>query len=686
MPNTLFKKLTPRWIIFCIEQLLICFSFLLSVFIIHHMELTVEKLFAFKGAFIINTTIALIFSIYYKTYCGIIRYSEIKDIQRVIYFSFCMTMAWFILDMIWGYTRFFKVISPGLLIINFCIISTFLIAFRLLVKEIYRRAQLPSNVNYRNILIYGAGALGITTKKAIELEKSDQMKVVGFIDKNFYLVDKTLDGLRIYDSHKGLEKLLREKKVNEIIIADRDLGPDEKIKFAEFCNSKNIKITVLPPEDLWKNGIFRVNQLRELTIESLLERDEIHFYNEQTKICFDKSVVLVSGGAGSIGSEICKQLIKYNIERLVLIDQSESGLHGLQLELASINDNVDVCLELASIRDKKRIEDIFTRYRPDYVFHAAAYKHVPIMEYFPTEAILTNVLGTRVLADISVKVKVRKFIFISTDKAVNPTNIMGVTKRIAEMYVQSLSEKQQNTQFITTRFGNVLGSIGSVVPIFRNQILKGGPITITHPDVTRFFMTIPEASRLVLEACVMGNGGEIFVFNMGKPIKIVDMAKKMVQLAGLTLDKEISIDYIGLRPGEKMFEELFKESETLIPTYHPKIMLAKRSDVDVAKFTGQLDNLIDLAYQHHYLQIRQLIRLIIPEYVEQGDNAGSHHLNQQKYFEVGNGIGSNHVNPQEYIEVGKSIISNHNNLQEFLKPGNNSLSNKAKPKDEPAVE
>ena len=641
-----------------------------------------ERLFAFKGAFVINTTIALIFSIYYKTYWGIIRYSEIKDIQRVIYFAFCMTMTWFFLDMIWGYSRFFKVITPGLLIINFCIISTFLIAFRLLVKEIYRRAQLPSNVNYRNILIYGAGALGITTKKAIELEKkSNKMNVVGFIDKNFNLVDKTLDGLRIYDSSRGLEKLLGEKKVNEVIIADRDLDPEEKIRFAEFCNSKNVKITVLPPEDLWKNGIFRVNQLRELTIESLLERDEIHFYNEQTKICFDKSVVLVSGGAGSIGSEICRQLLKYNIERLVLVDQSESGLHSLQLELANINDNVDVCLELASIRDRKRIEDIFTRYKPDYVFHAAAYKHVPIMEYFPTEAILTNVLGTRVLADISIKEKVRKFILISTDKAVNPTNIMGVTKRIAEMYVQSLSEQQQYTQFITTRFGNVLGSIGSVVPIFRNQILKGGPVTITHPDITRFFMTIPEASRLVLEACVMGKGGEIFVFNMGKPVKILDLAKKMIQLAGLTLDKEITIEYIGLRPGEKMFEELFKESETFIPTYHPKIMLAKRSEVDIAKFTEELNALIDLAYQHHSLPIKQLIRLIIPEYVDQANNVGSNHKTQQDYFGVGNAIISNHNNPQEYIEVGNSIISNHDNPQEFIKKGNGIISNTPKSKE-----
>ncbi len=479
---------------------------------------------------------------------------------------------------------------------------------------------MPAERNYRNILIFGAGSLGITTKNIIELEEYNKMKVVGFIERDVNLIGKTLDGLKIYDSNKGLEKLLVEKIIHEIIIADRNLDPDKKIIFSDFCNARNIKITTLPPPEAWKNGIFRVNQLRELTIESLLERDEIQFDNIQSKACFDNSVVLVSGGAGSIGSEICRQIIKYKIERLVLVDQSESGLHGLQMELQDLNDSVDLCLELASIRDKERVEDIFMRYKPDYVFHAAAYKHVPMLEYFSTEAILTNVLGTRILADISINSRVKKFIYISTDKAVNPTNIMGVTKRIAEMYIQSLSEQQKDTQFITTRFGNVLGSIGSVVPIFKNQILRGGPVTITHPDITRYFMTIPEASRLVLEACVMGKGGEIFVFNMGKPIRILDMAKKMIQLAGYTGENEIPIEFTGLRPGEKMYEELFKESETFLPTYHPTIMLAKRSEIDPVNFNYQVGRLIDLAIHHHYALVKRIIRSIIPEYIEQSNN------------------------------------------------------------------
>jgi FlaA1/EpsC-like NDP-sugar epimerase len=366
----------------------------------------------------------------------------------------------------------------------------------------------------------------------------------------------------------------------------------------------------------WKNKMFRVDELTEITIGSLLERDEISFQNEQTALCFDKSVVLVSGAAGSIGSEICRQLFGYNIRRIVLLDQSESGLSNFEFELRNRNGEVDICAEVASVRDKKRVEDIFIQYKPDYVFHAAAYKHVPIMESFPSEAILTNILGTQTLADIAVKYKVQKFIMVSTDKAVNPTNMMGATKCIAEIYIQSLSKQSGQTQFITTRFGNVLGSNGSVVPLFIKQILRGGPLTITHPDITRYFMTIPEASRLVVEACVMGGGGEIFVFNMGKPVKILEIAKKLIQLAGYTPGKEIAIEFIGLRSGEKMHEELFSESENLMPTYHPEIMMAKTRDVNSDIFKGQLENLIEYALQHQQTNVRRLIHAMLPEFKE----------------------------------------------------------------------
>ncbi len=617
MQLQLLRRVTPRWIIFCIEQSLIFIAFILSVLIIRHLQQNIHTLFAFKTALLVNMVISSFFAWYFKTYCGIIRYSEIRDILRVIQFAICHLAVWALVLFFWGDTRFFKVVSAGFTLVNLSLISTFLISFRLLVKEVYHRAEQQAKKINRVVAIYGSGELAVTAKKAIEMDKTIKLKVVAFLEDDVNMINKTLDGIDIYSGIENVEKLLSDKKVDELVIAKPDMDPAQKIILSDICQGKKVKITTLPPVDVWKNGMFRVNQLRELTIESLLEREEINFFNDKTAACFNNSVVLVSGAAGSIGGELCRQLIRYNIERLVLVDQSESGLFDLEFELRSNRETIDFCIEVASVRDKRRIEDIFERYHPDYVFHAAAYKHVPIMEYFPCEAIQTNVIGTYHLANISIRNKVKRFIMISTDKAVNPANIMGATKRIAELYIQSLSEQQSATHFITTRFGNVLGSNGSVVPLFRKQIMHGGPVTVTHPDVTRYFMTIPEASRLVLEACVMGNGGEIFVFNMGSPVRILDMAKKMIQLAGYTLDKDITIEFTDLRPGEKMYEELFKDSEQLLPTYHPKIMLAKRSLIDHELFRMQLEHLMDCALQQQHSYIRQLIRTILPEYMEQ---------------------------------------------------------------------
>lgn len=364
----------------------------------------------------------------------------------------------------------------------------------------------------------------------------------------------------------------------------------------------------------FKNMMFRVNELTQLTIGSLIDRDEPDFRNEETGLCFYKGVVMVSGAAGSIGSEICRQLLQHGIRRIILLDQSESELFNLEFELRNRKEGVEIDLEVASVRDRQRIEEVFARYKPDYVFHAAAYKHVPMMETMPSEAILTNVLGTQVLADAAVRYHVQKFIMVSTDKAVNPTNVMGATKSIAEIYIQSLAKRTTGTRFITTRFGNVLGSNGSIVPLFIRQILRGGPVTITHPEVTRYFMTIPEAGRLVVEACVMGRGGEIFVFNMGKPVKIVEIALKLIGMAGYTEGKDIHIEYIGLRPGEKIHEELFNASEDLMPTYHPTIMAARTRDVDTALFNTQMGMLIEHAVQHRQMQARTLMHAMLPEF------------------------------------------------------------------------
>jgi FlaA1/EpsC-like NDP-sugar epimerase len=331
---------------------------------------------------------------------------------------------------------------------------------------------------------------------------------------------------------------------------------------------------------------------------------------------FDQTVVLVSGAAGSIGSEICRQLFRYPLRRIILVDQSESGLFDFELELRSYGRPIDICVEVATVRDRPRIERLFTQYTPDFVFHAAAYKHVPAMESFPSEAILTNVWGTQVMADAAIRTGTRKFIMVSSDKAVNPSNIMGATKSIAETYIQSLLRRSGDTQFITTRFGNVLGSAGSVVPLFIRQILNGGPVTVTHPEVTRYFMTIPEASRLVIEACIMGQGGEVFVFNMGEPVKIMEIATKLIRLAGYTPGKEIAIKFIGLRQGEKIHEELFHASEHLMPTHHPKIMKAHIRDPDTTLFKNQMEQLIEQATQHCQTCTRDLIVAMVPELLE----------------------------------------------------------------------
>jgi FlaA1/EpsC-like NDP-sugar epimerase len=351
----------------------------------------------------------------------------------------------------------------------------------------------------------------------------------------------------------------------------------------------------------------------EIVIESLLYRDQIELVNEHSRVYLDNKVMLVTGAAGTIGSDICRQLCRYNIKKLVLLDQSETGLHDVLTEFRKTHIDFDVCVELASIREKKRVDIIFKKHKPNFVFHAAAYKHVPILEDYPSEVALTNVFGTQNLADASFANNVEKFVMISTDKAVNPTNLMGACKRIGEIYVQSLSNSI--TQFITTRFGNVLGSNGSVVPLFKNQIASGGPVTVTHPDVTRYFMTVQEASSLVIEAALIGKGGEIFVFDMGSPVKINDLANKMISLYAHP-DQDIRIHYSGLRPGEKMYEELFKSCENLQPTHHPKIMIAKQSN-GLIKFESLFNQFIDAAKDYNDEKIRKLIPKIVPEYIPQ---------------------------------------------------------------------
>ena len=607
-----FRNVTSRWVIFSIELILSGLAAMLTILIFFRIRLVPIDSKDIIDIILLNTLISAVAMLFSKSHHGLIRYSEIRDLFTVLRFAVVQLVLWLFM---------MPVVSNGLdvdttskiyaLLVNTLIISILMSSFRLLVKEVYMKA-VQGMTQKDNVVIYGAGDIGLATKNAIEFDKKSNCRVIAFIDDSPEKVGKVLNGKRIMSSEpQALENFLLRNKVREIILSV-DIDASKKAALSQLCIGKGIHITVIPPLSQWIKGIFNRSQLKELTIESLLGREKIELLNFQSRQELEGKVMLVTGAAGSIGSDICRQLCRYNLGRLILLDQSETGLHDLRIELSKLDLDFEVTMELATIRDRKRIDNIFRKYRPHFVFHAAAYKHVPILEEYPAEVALTNVLGTKNLADAAIENQVEKFVMISTDKAVNPTNLMGACKRIGEIYVQSLSEHSR-TQFITTRFGNVLGSNGSVVPLFKQQIAQGRPVTVTHPDITRYFMTIPEASSLVLEAAVMGRGGEIFVFDMGQPVKIIDLARKMIQLAGLRPDVDIPIHFTGLRPGEKMFEELFKDSENLLPTHHPKIMKAQKSEIE-AEFSEMLLELVASAQDYDDKSVRSMIRVIVPEY------------------------------------------------------------------------
>ncbi len=607
-----FRNVTSRWVIFSIELILSGLAAMLTILIFFRIRLVPIESEDIISILFLNTLISSVAMLFSKSHHGLIRYSEIRDLFTVLRFAMVQLALWlFIMPVVSGGLDVDTTSKIYALLVNTLLISILMSSFRLLVKEVYMKA-VQGLTQKDNVVIYGAGDIGLATKNAIEFDKKSNCRVIAFIDDSPEKVGKVLNGKRIMSSEpQALEQFLLRNKVREIILSV-DIDASKKAALSQVCIGKGIHITVIPPLSQWIKGIFNRSQLKELTIESLLGRDKIELLNLKSRQELEGKVMLVTGAAGSIGSDICRQLCRYNLGRLILLDQSETGLHDLRIELGKLDLDFEVTMELATIRDRKRIDNIFRKYRPNFVFHAAAYKHVPILEEYPSEVALTNVLGTKNLADAAIENQVEKFVMISTDKAVNPTNLMGACKRIGEIYVQSLSEKSR-TQFITTRFGNVLGSNGSVVPLFKQQIAQGGPVTVTHPDITRYFMTIPEASSLVLEAAVMGRGGEIFVFDMGQPVKIVDLARKMIQLAGLRPDVDIPIHFTGLRPGEKMFEELFKDSENLLPTHHPKIMKAQKSEIE-AEFPEMVSELVSSAQDYNDKSVRSMIRVIVPEY------------------------------------------------------------------------
>ncbi|MDQ3073629.1 MAG: polysaccharide biosynthesis protein, partial [Bacteroidota bacterium] len=460
---------------------------------------------------------------------------------------------------------------------------------------------------------------------ALEASEIGKFNVVGFIDDNVSKVNKEIHQRKVYHIDE-IERVLNKTKVDKLVVMSEDLKAESRKKTIEKCVELGVKVVTVPPTSQWMSGHLQMNQMQDLKIEDLLQRPPIVIENSRISSDLSGKRVLVTGGAGSIGSEIVRQVLSYNPEMVIICDQAETPLHDLQLEIEENYPDANLKICMGDIANFNRMYTIFNDYTPHIVYHAAAYKHVPMIENNPAEAIITNIMGTKNLADLSMTFDVEKFVMVSTDKAVNPTNIMGASKRIAEIYTQSLNNIRKKgtdltkvghlpvTKFITTRFGNVLGSNGSVIPRFRAQIEKGGPITVTHPDITRYFMTIPEAVQLVLEAGTMGNGGEIFIFDMGEPVKIVDLAKKMIKLAGLAHDPNMRIVYTGLRPGEKLFEELLNEDEKTIPTHHNKIKISKVRKYPYEKVVSDIAELLTLNKESTDLAVVRKMKEIVPEF------------------------------------------------------------------------
>ncbi len=610
--NLLFQRNTPRWIIFFIDLGICFFSLMLAYLVRFNFSIPRIEINAFPLVFGLVLGIRALSFYFSKTYQGIVKYTSSRDAQRIFIVVSLGSASYVFIDFIFYYliNQTFP-IPFSIIIIDYLGTVFVMITLRIMFKALYLELTNPTK-GKRSVIIFGAGESGIITKRTLDRDAGTKYKVLGFIDDNTKKQGKKLEGCTIYSISK-LDALLTENDVSNLIISVQNLSPEKKQQIVDISLNHNVKILTVPPVSNWINGALSFKQIKKVRIEELLGREPIQLDKEDIKKIIADKVILVTGAAGSIGSELVRQMICFHPKKIILLDQAESPLYEMEMEIHDHYKQQPFEVVVGDIRNKDRMENLFKTFRPQLVFHAAAYKHVPMMENNPSESIFTNVSGTKNLADLSVAYLVEKFVMVSTDKAVNPTNVMGASKRIAEIYTQALN-KNSTTQFITTRFGNVLGSNGSVIPRFHQQIEKGGPITVTHPDITRFFMTISEACQLVLEAAAMGKGGEIFIFDMGKSVKIIDLAKKMIKLSGLTLDKDISIAYTGLRPGEKLFEELLADHENTLPTHHQKIMIAKVKEYDFSSVSTAITELIALFDQQNNQSIVSKMKELVPEF------------------------------------------------------------------------
>ena len=612
----LTSRVLPIWTILLIDVFIVTLSTILAY------ALRVDFKSAFLDAQILTSTIIIsilvnvVFFRIFKTYSGVLRYSSFVDILRIFASLAAAYAVLIILSFILSACGLTILLSPFVLMIAMVFSSALMVCSRVVVKTLFEFLNFDS-VHSSNVVIYGAKEAGVNIAKSLRVNFRNHYRLRGFIADESELIGKVIMGVKVYPNDADIVEKLQDMEVKTVIVSPAKMEALKKNELADLLLANKIKLLTAPPLSEWTGQTLEHAQIKEIQIEDLLQRDPINIDIRKVASNLEGKRVLITGAAGSIGSEIMRQVASFNPYKLILVDQAETPLHDIRLELQDKWRNIDAATIVADISNKTRMEAIFKEYKPQYIFHAAAYKHVPMMEDNVSESIQINVLGTKNVADLAVKYGAKKFVMISTDKAVNPTNVMGCSKRICEIYVQSLAKKllkedKSATQFITTRFGNVMGSNGSVIPRFRDQIQRGGPVTVTHPEIIRYFMTIPEACRLVLEAGSMGSGGEIYIFDMGKPVKIVDLAKRMISLSGRT---DVKIEFTGLRHGEKLYEELLNVKELTKPTYHEKIMIATVREYDYDEVKHRIQDLIDVSYEYDQMKIVAAMKDLVPEFV-----------------------------------------------------------------------
>ncbi len=606
----------PRWLVLLIDMSVVYFSFLIAYMLRFNFESYMFELTTVFRQALIVLFVYTSFMLVFKSYSGMIRHTTIRDTYKIIITTFSSLVILFLITLISRRSGLPIVynIPLSILLIHAGAVTTLLFLCRVFVKIFYEFAS-SSSKEKKNVIIYGAGDMGIVVRRVIEGDSKGQYRVKCFIDDDRKIQGKKVNGYPVFSQQILSKEFVEKEDIKAFIIAINKVAPAKKKEFIESVIQLGCEILDTPSVDTWLNGHLEVKNLKKVNLEDLLGRDPISLDLERIEAGLNGKTILVTGSAGSIGSEIARQLTRFNVKQLILVDQAETPSFYLNEELKAKFSGCNFKVIIGDVTREEVMYSIFQKYKPEVVFHAAAYKHVPLMEVHPHEAFRVNVGGTKIITELAIKFGVEKFVMISSDKAVNPTNVMGATKKICELLVHTQSRRPGiRTQFITTRFGNVLGSNGSVIPLFKKQIAEGGPVTITHPDITRFFMTIPEACQLVLEAGFMGNGGQIFVFDMGEPVKVLDIATNLIRLSGLEPNKDIKFKFTGLRPGEKLYEELFSENEPQLPTHHPKISIAQVGENDFERILTRIDVILDSLYDLSETKLIEEMQEIVPGY------------------------------------------------------------------------